>query len=275
MGGRHDAGVADRAPPLRLHVSELIGAVEGDPPVVLLHGLFGQSRNLGVVARGLAAEGQRVLSLDLRNHGQSPHAPDMRYPTMAADVFETLDARGALPAVVIGHSLGGKVAMRLALDAPHSVSRLVVADIAPRPYEPHFRALSEAMAALDLSSLTRASADAALAAAVPGIDAPLRAFLLANAAMGPGGRWRIGLQEIRDALADIEAWPDTAGRTYTGPALALTGARSACVRPSDHALLRALFPTIEFVAVPDAGHWLHADNPAGVTQALARFLARR
>ena len=271
MGGRDHARTADRAPPLRLHATELVG--DGSL-VVLLHGLFGQSRNLGVVARGLAADGRRVLSLDLRNHGRSPHAADMRYPTMAADVSETLEDMGASPAAVIGHSLGGKVAMRLALDNPEAVSRLVIADIAPRPYEPHFRELSAAMAALDLPRLTRASADAALAAAVPDTDAPLRAFLLQNATMGPGGEWRIGLQEIRDALTDIEAWPDTGGKTFSGPALALTGARSRYVRPDDHARLRALFPRIEFAAVPDAGHWLHADNPAGVTQALAAFLSR-
>ncbi|MGE0226872.1 MAG: alpha/beta fold hydrolase, partial [Acetobacteraceae bacterium] len=103
------------------------------PPVVLLHGLFGMARNLGAVQRALAQR-HRVLALDLRNHGASPHAPDMRYTTMARDVLETLEAHDALPAAVIGHSMGGKTAMQLALLWPDAVSRLCVADIAPVAY---------------------------------------------------------------------------------------------------------------------------------------------
>ncbi|MGH7155592.1 MAG: alpha/beta fold hydrolase, partial [Acetobacteraceae bacterium] len=108
------------------------------PDLVLLHGLFGSARNFGTVQRALAAR-FRVTTLDLRNHGTSPHAAGMDYGMMAADVLETLEAAAMLPASILGHSMGGKVAMRLALERPEAVSALIVADIAPVPYPPHFR----------------------------------------------------------------------------------------------------------------------------------------
>ena len=120
------------------------------PPIVLLHGLFGASRNLHSLQKALATDGHRVVALDLRNHGDSPHAKGMSYDEMAADVRETLGAMSALPCALLGHSMGGKVAMRLALDQPTLVSRLVVADIAPRGYRHGNREIAAAMLALPL-----------------------------------------------------------------------------------------------------------------------------
>ena len=154
---------------------DVIEAGEG-APLVLLHGLFGQAGNFGAVQKVLAGNGRRVLALDLRNHGASPHAAGMDYAAMAADVAETLRALGAAPADVVGHSMGGKVAMMLALAHPGVVSRLVVVDIAPVAYPPAFRPYAEAMQALPLApGLTRKAADAALATAVP--SAGVRGFL--------------------------------------------------------------------------------------------------
>lgn len=240
-------------------------------PVVLLHGLFGAARNLGVAQRALATR-LRVIALDLRNHGASPHDPAMDYPTMAADVLETLDQRGALPAVLIGHSMGGKVAMMAALLRPAAVARLVVADIAPVSYRHGNARIAAAMAALPLTpGLTRAAADAALADAVP--DAGVRAFLLQNLALGAHPRWRIGLHAIAAAIPDIEGWHAPDGAAYRGPTLFIAGAASDHVRPEHRPAIRVLFPLARFVTFKRAGHWLHTDDPAGFVAVLQAFLA--
>lgn len=248
-----------------LHATEL----GTGPPVALLHGLFGAGRNLGAVQRRLAAR-YRVLALDLRNHGDSPHAAGMDYAALAEDVRETLAARDALPAALIGHSMGGKAAMRLTLDRPESVTRLLVADIAPVPYEHGNGAYAAAMAALPLTpGLTRAAADAALAPAVP--DASVRGFLLQNLRLGAAPAWRIGLAEIAAGLADIEGWESPPG-TYPGPTLFVAGARSGYIRPEYRPAIRALFPAARFVTLRGSGHWVHADNPDGFIAVAEAFL---
>jgi len=250
----------------------ILNAIEAGsgPPVILLHGLFGMARNLGVVQRALAQR-FRVLSLDLRNHGASPHAPDMRYATMATDVIETMEAMHALPAAVIGHSMGGKTAMQVALLRPDAVARLAVADIAPVAYPARNHPIAAALRAIRLSaSLTRAAADAALAGAIP--DAALRAFLLGNLNVGPSPSWRIGLEEITAALPDLEGWQAPSAPPYPGPTLFIAGARSDFIRAEHRGAIRALFPTARFVTVKNAGHWLHADNPAGFLGVLEAFL---
>lgn len=250
-----------------------LNAVElgSGPPLVLLHGLFGSARNFGAVQKRLAAH-RRVLALDLRNHGASPHAAGMGYGEQAADVLDTLRQRDALPAVLVGHSMGGKVAMRLALQAPDAVSRLVVCDIAPVAYPPHFRDYARAMMDLDLApGLTRAAADAALAPNVP--EPAVRAFLLQNLSLGAQPEWRIGLAEIADALPEIEAWDAPAGARYPGPVLILTGDRSDYVRQEHRPAIRALFPAARFVTLKDAGHWLHADQPEAFVSAMEAFAA--
>jgi pimeloyl-ACP methyl ester carboxylesterase len=241
------------------------------PPVVLLHGLFGAGQNFGSVQKALAADGFRVLALDLRNHGGSPHADSMAYADMAADVAETLQAEAAWPATVIGHSMGGKVAMALALAQPDGVSRLVVADIAPVTYPaPLFNAYAAAMRGLELRpGLTRREADAALAPAVPA--AALRAFLLQNLdfTRSPPA-WRIGLEQISAGMGQIGGWPDLPGR-YEGPVLVLAGDTSDYVKPEHWPLFQRLFPGVRSETIR-AGHWLHAENPQAFLAALAGFL---
>ena len=261
---------------MRLHAVEAgpgVGPGVGQrTPVVLLHGLFGSARNFGLVQKRLAGR-WRVIALDLRNHGASGHDPDMSYAAMAADVADSLAALGAAPAAVIGHSMGGKVAMRLALDQPALLRALVVADIAPRPYPPHFAAIAAAMAGLPLAAgMTRAEADAALAGAVP--DAALRGFLMQNFLPGHPAGWRIGLSEIIAALEhEIGGWNAPAGASWSGPTLVLTGALSDYVTAADRGPMRALFPAARFAALHRAGHWLHADNPDGFLAAVGAFLA--
>ena len=240
------------------------------PPVVLLHGLFGAARNWGAMQRALAPR-FRVIALDMRNHGASPHAPDMRYATQAADVLETLAAMGALPAAVIGHSMGGKAAMAAALAQPAAIARLLVSDIAPVIYQHGNTAIAAAMAAIPLDpALTRAQASALLEAAVA--DAAVRAFLLQNLTFGATPGWRIGLADIAAAIPDLEGWQDVPSGRNDGPTVFVTGAQSDYVLPEHRPAIRALFPAARFVAVKGAGPWVHADNPAGFLSVLEAFL---
>jgi pimeloyl-ACP methyl ester carboxylesterase len=254
---------------MRLTVTE---AGQGDgPPVVLLHGLLGAGQNFGAIQKALAAEGRRVLALDLRNHGASPHAATMSYPEMAEDVAETLAAEGATPAAVIGHSMGGKVAMALALAHPARVERLMVADIAPVTYPtPVFTRYVAAMRAIPLRpGLSRRDADAALVEAVP--SAPLRGFLLQNLLFtADPPRWRVALDVIAAEMGAIGGWPDPPGR-YDGAVTVLAGDASDYIRPEHHARFRALFPAAVFETMA-AGHWLHAENPQAFLAAVRRFL---
>jgi esterase len=259
-----------RTPAMILHAIES-GTADGRAPLVLVHGLFGQARNFGAVQRAVSAR-RRVIALDLRNHGESPHAAAMDYDTMAADVLETLAAMGASPCALVGHSMGGKVAMRVALTSPAAVSRLLVSDIAPVVYDVASADYAAAMAALPLTpGLTRAAADAFLAQTLD--DKALRAFLLQNLVFGASPHWRIGLAEIVAAMPDIGGWPALPeGAAYEGPTVFVSGARSDYIRPEYRGIIRELFPTARFVAVKDAGHWVHADNPAGFMGVLDVFL---
>lgn len=250
---------------MRLHAVEM---GEGRP-AVMLHGLLGQARNFGAVQRRLAA-GRRVIALDLRNHGASPHAEGMSYRDTAADVAETLAALGALPAAVIGHSMGGKVAMALALTRPEAVARVLVADIAPVANPPRFGPLLAAMRDLPLHrGMTRGEAEAALAGAVP--DRGMRGFVVQNFVPGERPHWKVGLQEIIAGLDEILGWPQF-DATYDGPALFLSGERSDYLLPEHRPGIRALFPRARFATLKDAGHWVHADNPEGFIGVAEAFL---
>jgi pimeloyl-ACP methyl ester carboxylesterase len=241
------------------------------PPVVLLHGLFGRSQNLATLGRRLTT-GCRVIALDLRNHGASPHVPGMAYQDMAEDVLETLAARDALPAAILGHSMGGKVAMVLALTHPQAVSRLVIADIAPVAYRHGNSALTQRLLDLALpDGLTRSQADQALAGSIP--DDAVRHFLLQNFVPGARPAWRIGLAEIAAGIPDIEGFPplaDTSG--YAGPTLFIRGALSHYVKDAAIPVISARFPAARLETIPAAGHWLHADQPEAFGAAVQQFL---
>jgi esterase len=239
------------------------------PPVVTLHGLFGAARNFGAVQRALTPR-FRVIALDMRNHGDSPHAPDMRYSSLAMDVQETLRSLGIERAAIIGHSMGGKAAMALALRSPELVARLLVSDIAPVAYQHDNTTIAAALKAIPLTpGLTRQAADAALIRAVPRQD--IRAFLLQNLRFGTDPHWRIGLPEIAAAIPDLEGW-EAAPAFYAGPALFVAGANSTYLLAEHRPLIREHFPKARFVTVKHAGHWVHADNPAGFLSVVEAFL---
>ncbi|MEK9723207.1 MAG: alpha/beta fold hydrolase [Rhodospirillaceae bacterium] len=257
---------------LDLHFDET-----GDgPPVLVLHGLFGMGRNWAGIARDLAGVGRRVLTVDLRNHGDSPWADAMDYAVMADDVARLIDAQARGRADVIGHSMGGKTAMALACQSPDRIARLCVVDIAPVPYDHDFEPHLEAMANLDTASLARrAEAEAALLDAVG--DVHLAQFLSRNlkpAAHGAGFEWRINVAGIAaniDNLLDFPVYE--ADQAFDGPALFLSGGLSDYVQAYHQAEIERLFPNAETAIVDGAGHWVHADKPAEVTAALAGFLA--
>jgi esterase len=242
------------------------------PPLALIHGLFGAARNWGAIQKRLAAR-HRVLAMDLRNHGESPHAEGMAHAATARDVAETLRARGVQRAVVVGHSLGGKVAMALALHHPGVVARLVVADIAPLRYPPALRGHVAAMRALPLKEgLTRREADAALEAAVP--EPGVRAFLLQSLdfeASPP--RWRIGLAQIHAAMPEIEDFRED-GR-FEGETLVIAGGRSDYIRAEHRPIFQRLFPAARFATIEGAGHWVHAEQPNEFLALLQPFAGGR
>jgi pimeloyl-ACP methyl ester carboxylesterase len=240
-------------------------------PLALLHGLFGRSQNLGTLARRLAAD-FRVISLDLRNHGASPHAAGMSYAEMAGDVLETLAARDALPASLLGHSMGGKTAMIAALTQPGAVTSLVVADIAPLAYRHANLAVAKTLLELKLpAGLSRGEADRGLAESIP--DPAIRGFLLHNLATGPSPAWRIGLADIAAGMPDIEGFPALGDDArYDGPTLFVRGASSDYVRNDAIPVISAHFPAARLETIADAGHWLHADQPEAFGTCVAEFL---
>lgn len=239
------------------------GEAVGGTPLLVIHGLFGSARNWATLAKRFA-ERRRVYALDLRNHGSAPWAPTMSYPEMAGDILRFLDDRGFARAAVVGHSMGGKAAMTLALLHPERVERLIVVDIAPVGYAHTFAPFVEAMAAADLASATRRSdVEAQISHAVP--EAPLRSFLLQNLVLENGAfRWRVNLGAIRDAMEDLIGFPDLAGRIYDRPALFIGGGASSYVAPQHHAAIQQFFPAARIEMIQGAGHWVHAERPDAV-----------
>lgn len=229
-------------------------------PVVLLHGLFGSARNWAGIARRLG-EDHAVYVLDARNHGDSPRAAAMGYADMADDVGEFIADHGLERPLVMGHSMGGKTAMTLALGQGGAIGGLIVADIAPVAYPPRFMAELDAMRAIDPAGLARrGDAEAAMAQAVP--DPAVRAFLLHNLVAQDGGyAWRIDLGAIAANAEALAGFAVPAGASYRGPALFLRGDRSDYVAPTHHAGIRDLFPAAEIETIADSGHWLYAEQP--------------
>jgi len=258
---------------VRLAATEYGSEQSDPPPLAILHGLFGSGRNWASIAQRLAAH-RRVVCFDLRNHGASGWAGGMQYGEMAEDVLAMLDERGWRRAALLGHSMGGKAAMVAALRDPDMVERLVVVDVAPVAYPPRHLDLVRAMRALDLSGIKRrAEADQLLALPVP--DPGERGFLLQNLMFEDGqARWRLNLEAIERAmpvLVGFPALPDNA--VYRGPALFIAGGHSDYLRPEHEPAIRRLFPEARFERVENAGHWVHAEQPAAFLGIVEPFLA--
>ena len=235
----------------------------GEVPLLIAHGLFGSARNWGVIAKRLS-ETRPVIAVDMRNHGGSPWYDSHSYADMADDLAQILDG----PADVVGHSMGGKAAMMLALTHPEKVNRLIVADIAPVRYSHTQMGPLNAMRHADLSAVqNRAEARDALGELEPGVAD----FLLQSLDMKER-RWRLNLDVLAEAMDDILSFPDVSGQ-FDGPVLFLSGAESHYVQPEHRPLIKALFPKARFAKLPGAGHWLHADKPREFEAAVAAFLS--
>lgn len=255
---------------------ELAYEETGDgPPVVVLHGLFGSGTNWRRIARALS-DRHRVFTVDLRNHGNSPWAATMSYREMAEDVVALFDRLGLKKTDVLGHSMGGKVAMTLALMEPQRIARLVVVDIAPISYGDRFSSYTQAMRGVDtMAATSRDEVQRALSQDIH--DPGTVGFLMQNLVRhNEQFDWRINLSALSAAMGEIGAFPGAlAGKTFNGPSTLITAARSDYVSADDRKLFSAYFPKARFVEIPDAGHWVHVDRPEAFIAAVRDALGDR
>ncbi len=246
----------------------------GGHPLIILHGLLGSGGNWHTLASRAFSPHFDVYLVDQRNHGRSPHRDEMDYPAMARDAARFMDEHGLRSAYVMGHSMGGKTAMELALAEPERVGRLVVVDIAPRAYPPQHLDLLDALRSIDPGAhASRKAIDERLAERVS--SAPIRQFLMKNLAYDPDEEryyWQSNLEAMyanyQRLSAEIEG-----GRVYNGPALFIRGGKSGYVTEADEPAMRTLFPQAEVVTLPEAGHWIHADSPGPFTGIVLDFLS--
>lgn len=246
------------------------GAPTDAPPLAIVHGLYGSARNFNVIAKRLS-DTRQVIAVDQRNHGESPRFDTHTYPEMADDIAEVIEAHGG-HADLLGHSMGGKAAMQLALTRGDLIRRLIIADIAPVAYNHSQRHLVHAMRGLDLTAVTtRGEANERLAALIE--DERVRAFLLQSLDLkADPPRWRLNLDVLDACMDEITGWPGTEG-VFQGSALFLSGELSDYVLPEHRATIRALFPQARFAKLPDTGHWLHAEKPRDFEATVDMFLS--
>ena len=247
----------------------------GKPPLVLLHGMLGSSRNWQTAGSDLAAH-FHVFAVDLRNHGKSPHADTMSFVEMMRDVLAWLDTQRLERVTLVGHSMGGKVAMLLACRHTERVERLVVVDIAPKDYFwPGHRASFAAMNELTLTDLhSRAEAEMRFEARVP--SWPQRKFLTANLERTPEGAWfwQIDLPAITKALPGLEKNPLLAGDVFSGLTHVIAGGKSNYIEPADHVAIRAHFPVAEIRSIETSGHNPHMEARAEFVAAVLAMLGQ-
>jgi len=239
-------------------------------PLIILHGLFGSLDNWHSISQKLAVDFQ-VFAVDLRNHGRSRHAAEMSYPLMAEDLKEFVIERNLNTVNLLGHSMGGKMAMLFALNFPDLVKKLIVVDIAPRAYPAHHTEILKALLSLDLSSFkSRKEMEAQLADSIP--DLAVRQFLLKNVKRNSEGAfyWQMNLAGIN---ANYERLNESifSQRSFDKPASFIRGECSNYIRDEDWASIRTLFPQAEHCEIAGAGHWVHADAPEAFLRKVREF----
>lgn len=239
-------------------------------PLVILHGLFGSADNWLSIAKGL--ENHFTLYLvDQRNHGDSPHADEWNYEVMVEDLKELLDDEGLDMVYLMGHSMGGKTAMKFACTYPRKVEKLIVADIAPRYYPVHHQQILEGLNSIDLSSIkSRKEADDSLAKYIPELG--IRQFLLKSLSRDSHGFvWKINLPVITKNIEEVGKALDD-DDLYDGDTLFLAGENSDYIQQSDLSDMEHHFPKYEVEFISNAGHWLHAEQPESVVNEVLNFL---
>jgi pimeloyl-ACP methyl ester carboxylesterase len=243
------------------------------PCVIIVHGLMGSASNWQGIAKRLADD-YRVLTVDLRNHGDSPHDDDMSYAAMVEDLVEFMQDHCPGKAFLVGHSMGGKAVMALALEHPEKARGVIAVDIAPVPYGHSFRGFTGAMECIPLSHInSRKEAEDYLRDVAP--EPAIRAFLLHNLRRGKDKQWhwRINLPVIADQLPAITGFHlSNNALNYHGPTLFIRGGRSTYVLDEHWPEVLTLFPYASLETVPDTGHWLHAEEPEQVTELIREFL---
>lgn len=243
------------------------------PPVIVLHGLLGSARNWRTMADRLAPT-NTVVTVDLRNHGASPWDAAMDYTEMAADIARLMDRLGHRRATLVGHSMGGKAAMALALGHPSQVARLVVVDISPVAYRESMLGHVDALRDVQLAGVKRRSeVEEDLLGLVP--DPGMRGFLLQNLVRDPdtGFGWRVNLSALQAAANELGGFAPAAGaQPFSGPTLFIAGGRSDYIRRDHTPTIRRLFPQAQIVTIPQAGHQVHTDAPDRFATVLKGFL---
>ncbi len=243
------------------------------PALLLVHGLFGDRANLRQLALSLKQDYQCIL-VDVRNHGRSPRSDEMTYPAMAQDMLTMMSEMGHDQFQVLGHSMGGKIAMQMALLAPERIQTLMVADIAPVVYPPHHSRILDGLLATEQSSpASRAQADQVLQAYVN--EAGVRSFLLKSLYKAENSySFRFNVPVIQARERDIADWPDT-DSIYTGPVLFLKGGSSDYILADHQKAVQSQFPGARLKVIAKAGHWLHSESPALFNRLVSQFLAEQ
>ena len=240
--------------------------------ILILHGLFGSKRNWQSIARQLSERCQ-VFTLDLRNHGESEHSEAMSYQDMADDVFQFISNHELGEVSIVGHSMGGKVAMQMTLEHPEIIKRLIVIDIAPVQYQHGFDNLINSLDALPLDQISsRQEADEYLKASVQ--PESLRQFLLQNLRkLETGLSWRINLRAIQSCIDELMGFPAIhREKQYQKPVLFLKGEKSDYIKHLYERQIFSFFPRALFITVEGAGHWVHAENPDFVASEIGKFI---
>ncbi|XP_019751976.1 sn-1-specific diacylglycerol lipase ABHD11 [Hippocampus comes] len=258
--------------------SAAAAAAAAAAPLNFLHGLFGSKSNFHSIAKSLVQRtGRKVLTVDARNHGNSPHDPQLTYEAMSGDLAHLLAQLRIDKCVLIGHSMGGKTAMTAAITQPALVERLVVVDVSPARSDTatDFHSYVRAMRDVDVSgdlprSTARRVAEDQLRRAVK--ERSVRHFLLSNLVERDGRYvWRLNLDAISAHLRDVSGFP-AFGSAYHGPTLFLGGASSGYISSEDYPEIERLFPRADIQYIPDAGHWVHADKPLDFISSVISFL---
>lgn len=243
------------------------GSQNDKPSLLVVHGLFGSARNWGVISKRLSDD-RHVVAVDMRNHGESFHSASHTYADLASDLAEIIGNFGG-QMDVLGHSMGGKAGMVLAMTQPDLVNRLLVADIAPVGYSHTQTPLIDAMRALDLSQIEkRSDADRLLAEQIP--EASVRAFLLQSLDI-KAKKWRLNHDALAKNMPHIIGFPEDLQSVYQGPTLFLSGGASDYVLPEHRPLIRERFAKPYFAKIPDVGHWLHAEKPREFEASIRAF----
>lgn len=241
-------------------------------PLIVLHGLFGSSDNWMTVAHKLG-EGHNVFVPDLRNHGQSFHSGEWNYEVMVEDIWNMVEKYHIKDPVILGHSMGGKVAMQFAVTFPNIVKKLIVVDIAPKFYPIHHESILKGMNALDLERITsRFEANDHLSKHLH--DAVVRQFLLKNLARNENGgfSWKLNLDVITEKIENIGKTMDPRELNFEEPTLFIKGSKSDYISPEEYRLIAEIYPNNFIATVRDSGHWVHAENTPQFLKIVNGFL---